>query len=71
MICLKLYKYLHNLHNPKIHIQCELFDKIIIPICAYVGCEVGGFHKAPAIERVHLQFCKRILHVKNSTATLR
>ena len=44
----KLYKDLHHLHNPKIHFQCELFDKIIIPICDY-GCEVWGFHKVPAI----------------------
>ena len=53
---------MHHLHNPKMHFQCELFDKIIIPICEY-GCEVWGFHKAPAIDRVHRQFCKRILHV--------
>ena len=65
----KLYKDLHHLHNPKMHFQCELFDKIIIPICDY-GCEVWGFHKTPAIERVHLQFCKRILHVKKSTANV-
>ena len=53
----KLYKDLHHLHNPKIHFQCELFDKIIIclPICD-CRCEVWGFYKAPAIERVHLQF---------------
>ena len=63
----KLYKDLYHLHNLKIHFQCELFDKIIIPIGDY-GCEVWGFHKAPAIERVHLQFCMRILHVKKCTA---
>ena len=40
---------------------------LCIPIRDY-GCEVWGFHKAPAIERGHLQFCKRILHVKKSTA---
>ena len=54
----KLYKNLHHLHNPEIHFQCELFDKITKPICDY-GCEVWGFHKVPAIERIHLQFCKR------------
>ena len=63
----KFFKDLHHLQNPKIHFQCELFNKIIIPICDY-GCKVWGFHKTPAIERVHLQFCKRILHVKKSTA---
>ena len=51
----KLYKKLNHLQDPKIHFQCELFDKIIIPICDY-GCEVWGFHKAPAIERVIFNF---------------
>ena len=35
----KLYHFLHHLYNPKIHFQCELFDKIITPICDY-GCDV-------------------------------
>ena len=48
----KLYKDLPHLHNPKIYFQCELFDKINIPICGY-GCEIWQFHKAPAIERVN------------------
>ena len=44
----------------------ELFDKLITPILHYAS-EVWGFHSAPAIERVHLKFCKRILSVKTST----
>ena len=63
----KLYKELHHLHNPKIQFLFEIFDKIIIPICDY-GYEVGIFLKAPAIEGVHLQFLKCILHVKKYTA---
>ena len=31
------------------------------------GSEVWGFSKATAVERVHLQFCKRLLGVKKST----
>ena len=44
----------------------ELFDKLITPILHYAS-EVWGFHTAPAIERVHLKFCKRMLGVKTST----
>lgn len=44
----------------------ELFDKLVTPILNY-GCEVWGFSQARSIERVHLQFCKRILCVKTST----
>ena len=57
-----LYKftYLKPLH------VLDLFDKLISPILNY-GSEVWGFHKAPAIEAVHLQFCKKLLGVKQST----
>ena len=43
--------------------KLELFDKLVLPILTY-GCEVWGFHTAISIERVHLQFCKRLLGVK-------
>ena len=51
-----LYKftYLKPLH------VLDLFYKLISPILNY-GSEVWGFHKAPAIEAVHLQFCKKII----------
>ena len=39
---------------------------MIMPILCY-GSEVWGFHKGEAIERVHLQFCKRFLHLKYNT----
>ena len=42
------------------------FDKLVSPILNY-GSEVWGFHKAPAIESVHLQFCEKLLGVKQST----
>ena len=44
----------------------ELFDKLITPILHYAS-EVWGFHPAPAVERVHLKFCKRMLCVKTTT----
>ena len=31
------------------------------------GSEVWGFHKSATIERVHLQFCKKTMGVKQST----
>ena len=44
----------------------DLFDKLISPILNY-GSEVWGFAKADNIERVHLQFCKKLLSVKQCT----
>ncbi|MCW4345840.1 MAG: reverse transcriptase family protein [Candidatus Thiodiazotropha endolucinida] len=46
--------------------RLELFDKLVTPILNY-GCQVWGFSQANAIERVHLQFCKRLLGVKKTT----
>ena len=57
-----LYKFTHL---KPFHIL-DLFDKLISPIPNY-GSEVWGFYKAPAIESVHLQFCKKLLGVKQST----
>ena len=49
-------------------LQCilELFDKLVSPILNF-GSEVWGFYKSSSIETVHLQFCKKILGVKQST----
>ena len=44
----------------------ELYDKLVSPILND-GAEVWGFCKANQIERVHMQFCKRLLGVKKST----
>ena len=43
----------------------DLFDKLILPILKYCS-EAGGFIQANAVERVHLQFCKKLLGVKKS-----
>ena len=58
------YLYKFTYHSPK-H-TLELFDKLKTPILNY-GCEVWGFIQANAAERVHLQFCKRLLGVKKTT----
>ena len=34
------------------------------------GCEVWGFHLAHDIEKVHMNFCKRILSVKRSATNV-
>ena len=38
-----------------------------MPVLLY-GSEIWGFHKALDIEKVHLLFCKKILHLKRNTA---
>ena len=40
----------------------DIFDKTVKPILLY-GCETWGFGKNDIIERVHLKFCKLLLHV--------
>ena len=55
-----------RLHNLSIQCQLDIFDKTVKPILLY-GCETWGFGKNDIIERVHLKFCKLLLHVKTST----
>ena len=61
-----LNKYLFNFTSLKPSHVIDLFDKLITPILNF-GSEVWGFNKSPSIETVHLQFCKRLLGVKQST----
>ena len=44
----------------------SLFDTYINSLLSYAS-EIWGAHKAPAIERVHMNYCKNILGVKLST----
>ena len=44
----------------------SLFDTYINSVLSY-GCEIWGAHKAPAVERIHLNYCKNILKVKSTT----
>jgi len=59
-------KYLHKFTYINIRHKFELFDKLLLPILNY-GCEVWGFHPDKAVERLHVQFCKQILHVEKNT----
>lgn len=61
-----LNKYLHNFTPLSPAHILDLFDKLITPILNY-GSEVWGFHAAKAIETLHMQFCKRMIGVKQST----
>ena len=61
-----LNKYLYKFTYLKPSHVLDLFDKLISLILNY-GSEVWGFHKASAIETVHMQFCKKLLGVKQST----
>ena len=62
----KLNSYLYKFTNISPKHTLELFDKLVSPILNYAA-EVWGFFKANHIERVHLQFCKRLLGVKKTT----
>ena len=58
-----LNSYLYKFTNISPYHRLELFDKLVAPIINY-SAEVWGFCKADKIETVHLQFCKRLLGVK-------
>ena len=66
IFALNMYLYKFTYLKPS-HVL-DLFDKLISPILNY-GTEVWGFHKAFAIETVHMQFClkKKLLGEKQST----
>ena len=59
-------KYLHKFTYISVKHKLDLFDKLIVPIFNY-GSEVWGFHPGYAVDRVYMQFCKRLLGVKKST----
>ena len=62
----KLNKYLYKFTFLAPKHKLDLFDKLITPILNY-SSEVWGFNQALNVERVHLQFCKKILGVKKNT----
>ena len=61
----KLNKYLYKFTYITPKHKLELFDKLITPILNYSSA-VWGFSHANVIERVHLQFCKKVLGVKKN-----
>ena len=62
----QMNKYLYKFTDISIQHRLDLFDKLVSPILCY-SSEVWGFIHGKAIEKVHLQFCKRILGVKKTT----
>ena len=56
-------RYLNKFVNVTPSHSIELFDKPIAPILNYAS-EVWRFAEATHIERVHLQFCNKLLSVK-------
>ena len=57
-------KYLHKFTSLSVQHRLDLFEKLITPILNY-GSQVWGFAHGACIERVHFQFCKILLGVKN------
>ena len=60
-----VYYKIRNLNLP-IDLQLKIFDSLVAPILLY-GSEIWGTGKNDNIEKVHLQFLKRILGVRIST----
>ena len=60
----QMNKYLHKFTSLSVQHRLDLFEKLITPILNY-GSQVWGFAQGACIERVHLQFCKILLGVKN------
>ena len=53
-------------HNLSVDCMLDMFDKIVKPVLLY-GCEIWGFSQSTLLEKLHLKFCKHILHLKPST----
>ena len=60
-----LYRKIRNVSIP-VDLQVKLFDVLISPILLY-GSEIWGFGNNSIIEKIHLQFCRKLLHVRTST----
>ena len=60
-----LYRKLQNV-SLLVDLQLKLFDSLISPILTY-SSEVWGFENSKIVEKIHLQFCKKILKIRNNT----
>ena len=60
-----LYRKNRNLDLP-IDCQLKLFDNTVLPVLLY-GCENWAYGDLKQLEKVHTDFLKRTLHVKQST----
>ena len=52
--------------NLPVDIQLHLFDTLVVPILLY-GCEIWGHENYAILEKLHLKFCKYILHINKYT----
>lgn len=50
-----------------IETQLSLFDTYVSSVLGY-SCELWGFDKSVDIEKIHLQFCKKLLCVRKTTS---
>ena len=60
-----LNKYIRKFVNLKPQHVLDLFDKLIRPILNY-SSEIWGYTQSTITERIHLQFFKKLLGVKQS-----
>lgn len=63
-----MYAILRKIRNISlpVDLKLKLFDTMILPIVTY-GSEVWGFENVKIIEKLHVQFCKKIMRLRNST----
>lgn len=45
--------------------QCSVFDTNVHSILLH-ACEIRGFYEAPVIEKVHLNFCNKVIGVNKN-----
>ena len=60
-----LFMRIHNLELP-LDMQLKLFDNTVLPILTY-SCEIWGYENNEIIERIHLDFLRKITHTRKST----
>ncbi|MEW8548531.1 MAG: reverse transcriptase family protein [Candidatus Thiodiazotropha sp.] len=60
-----LFMRIHNLELP-LDLQLKLFDNTVLPILTY-SCEIWGYENNEIIERIHLDFLRKITHTRKST----
>ena len=53
-------------HCFNVETKCSVFDMYVGSVLAY-GSEIWGFHKAPDVEKVHINFGKDVLGVNRKT----
>ena len=63
-----MFQILKTCNNLSLNIETKLrvFDTYVTSVLNY-GSEIWGFHPGKDIEKVHVDFCKRVLHVKKCT----